>query len=206
MKDTVFLATASGGPLLHKEYVFGCLDAAQRFCCTDGPMSPHIMQGLYVENNRNILTAKFVESGASHMLFVDTDIGWRAHHVGMLLEVNKDVVSGCYAYKNGTGNLVGAVTGNMCGDLVECSVVPGGFLLIKRSAILLLMSVFSDCIYAEEGIGVVPALWSAAFTPGEACHRDDVAFSKHCTDAGIKLWMHKGVKLMHFGEQGFAVG
>lgn len=201
---TLFLATPSGGSQVHNEYMFGAIEAALRFDGPRGNVFPTIAPGLYVEHNRNILTALFLASGASHMLCVDTDIGWRASHVQSLIEAQKDVISGTYFWKQlGEPRVVGTPTGERKGDLERCNVVPGGFLLVTRKAILTLQAAMPEHFYAADGVGIVPALWAAEFQPGRECFRDDAAFSKHCLDAGVEMWIHHGVIVTHYGEVGF---
>lgn len=161
-------------------------------------------EGLYVEHNRNVLTAKFLNSGATHMLSIDTDIGWRARHVETLLAAGKDVICGTYYCKLlGQPLLVGEVTGEREGDLQRCRVVPAGFLLVTRKAVIQLQADKPDDFYAIENGELVPALWSAEFKPREACYRDDGAFSKRCRDAGVDMWLHHGVVVTHYGKVGF---
>lgn len=211
MRPTLFLATASGGSSVHREYMFGCLGLLRARPDTVGPV---IQQGLYVEKNRDILTAKFLASGCTHLLFVDTDIGWRAHDVEALLAAQKEVISGTYFYKDGSGHIIGhdpadePININPKGApvtmLVRCAgTVPGGFLLASRGAILKACAAIPDWIYHVPGVGVVPALWQPVFRPQEACTRDDAAFSAHCKEAGIQLWRHPDVVLRHYGEKEF---
>lgn len=201
----LFLATASGGPWYHREYMLGCIDVVQKFrhvihC------RPMLKEGLYVEDNRDYLTAQFIASSATHLLFVDTDVGFRAKDVQALLDVDKDVVSGTYYRKfEPTTVVAGTLTGERNGDLERCLGLPGGFLLATRSAVLRAMAVVANDTYPVDDI-VVTGLWVPRFNPGGVSCRDDGAFSMHCTDAGIDLWMHRGVVLTHYGHKGYRGG
>lgn len=200
---TLFLATASGGSY-HEEFILGCVDAAHAFKGPRGPLYPTLQRGLYVEHNRNVLTAKFLASGATHMLSLDTDMGFRARHVEMLLKANKDVICGKYFLKQlGEPHIVGEVTGERDGELERCDVVPAGFLLVTRKAIKQLEADRPDDFYALPSGELVPALWAAEYRPREACYRDDGAFSKRCREAGVDMWLHHGVVVTHYGEVGF---
>jgi hypothetical protein len=187
------------------DFLFGCIDAALRFpglSGTDG-LAPNPVFGLYVEENRDIATAKFLASGCRHLLMVDTDTGFRADDIQALLDCGKDVVSGTYHYKDGSGVAVGTGTGEKDGDLERCEVVPAGFLLITRQTMLRLMAAMPEDVYMVQDIGLVPAIWTGRYKPGVACQRDDAAFSKHCCDAGIELWRHTGVILRHHGAAAY---
>jgi hypothetical protein len=193
--SVVFLATASYGSLVHADYMFGCLDAIRVF--GDRVTFPVIRRGVYVEENRDYLTKAFVDSNATHLLFVDTDIGWRAVHLQNLLEAQKDVISGTYRRKTDRGTLA-----SHQGDLEQCVSLPAGFLLITRGAVLRAMAAMPNDVYEIDG-KTVTALWHPRFCPRAPSYRDDAAFSKHCRDAGIELWRHKEVVLTHYGEKGY---
>lgn len=52
-----------------------------------------------VERARNILAARFLESDATHLLFIDADIGFSPNAVFRLLDSGKDVVTAVYPKK-----------------------------------------------------------------------------------------------------------
>jgi len=201
-KADIYFAVSSGkgGPVW--PFVFGCLDATHRFGGRGGApgLMPFVQTGLYVPENRDILTARFVASGCRHMLMVDTDIGFSADAIQDLLDSERDVVSGTYHYQDGSGVVVGTSTGEMDGAFEKCTVVPAGFLLVTRAAVLKLMAAMPEDVYVVPGVGLVPALWTARYQPGVPCGRDDTAFSKHCVDVGIPLWRHTGLVLSHHGS------
>ena len=207
-KADIFFATASGkagGP--HWAYLQGCIEATHAFPGDKffpAGLYPHPRRGLYVENNRDALTAAFLASGQAHLLFVDTDIGFGAQHIQMLLDAERDIVSGFYVYQDDARQeFVGKLLDEQDGELRRASVVPGGFLLCTRRAIAQLCAHRSDHIYSVDGIGVVTALWQSTFAPGQPWERDDAAFSRHCLDAGLDMWVHMGCRLVHYGEKAY---
>jgi hypothetical protein len=203
--DIYFATVCGNGGKPEWDFLLGCIDATHRFPGMSGSpgLEPIVTFGLYVEENRDIATAKFLASGCRHLLMVDTDIGFRADDIQALLDCGKDVVSGTYHFKDGSGVAVGTSTGEEEGSLERCDMVPAGFLLVTRAAVLRLMAAMPEDIYMVPHIGLVPAIWTGRYQVGVACYHDDAQFSKHCCDAGIELWRHTGVILRHHGAAVF---
>jgi len=198
---SLFVATpAANSRCFHREYMFGLVDAVAKLGAV-----PCIQEGNSITQNRDTLTALFLASGHSHMLMVDTDIGWRAHHAQQLLDAGKDVVSGAYCYKDESERIVGDLTKERSGALVRATKLPAGFLLVSRAAVLKVAASMAEQLYHVDGVGVVTAMWQdiLQWGPGATCYREDAAFSKRCLDTGLRLWMHLGVALTHYGEAPF---
>jgi hypothetical protein len=53
-----------------------------------------------VTQGRNLCVSAFLRSGFSHLLFIDSDIGFKAQSAFNLLDANKDVISVPYALKD----------------------------------------------------------------------------------------------------------
>jgi hypothetical protein len=191
---TLFLATPFSGLQINREYLFGCVDASHRFRGLTTPLAPLFRTGPYVEENRDALTAQFERSGASHLLFVDPDVGFRADHVQALLDTNKPVVCGAFC-----PGLTGGFGGSP--ELLECQTVEAGFLLVTRGAVLRLMAAAPNDIYPLADIGMVHALWTGKFEPGGPCHREAAAFSERCRNVGLYVLAHCGVVLRRYGDR-----
>lgn len=53
-----------------------------------------------IERARNLFVARFLQSEATHLLFIDADIGFRPQSVIKLLEADKDLSTGVYSKKS----------------------------------------------------------------------------------------------------------
>lgn len=100
MADSIFLATPCYGGNVHIHFMRSVLDL-QAVCAEQGV-------GLHVElrggdslipRARAILAAQFLASDATHLMFIDADIGFRPESVLRLLEARRPVVGGVYPLK-----------------------------------------------------------------------------------------------------------
>jgi hypothetical protein len=89
-----------------------------------------------ISRARNTLTAKFLEdTSATHLMFIDSDIGWEPWHLLAMIDHNVDMVGGLYPMKTLPVRwVVNGVEGETVSDkgLLKVSKTGTGFLLIKR--------------------------------------------------------------------------
>lgn len=89
---------------------------------------------------RNGIIRDFLQSGYTHLLMIDADLGWPPEAVLSFLEKDVDVIGGCYPSRNDKlfryrpltkedGSIV------INGSCLEMEAIPAGFLLLKRSVI-----------------------------------------------------------------------
>lgn len=89
----------------------------------------------------------------THMMWVDSDLGWDPNAIAKLVESDKDIVGGSYTTKDPTKPMYPFVA---CGpveeatSLQEVSAMPGGFLLMSRKAVEALWNSGEE-FYMEHG-------------------------------------------------------
>ena len=69
-----------------------------------------------VERARNILTANFLVSDCTHLLFIDADIAFSADDVRCIISHEEDIVGGIYPLKTMTPEV------QWCGNSAKCAV------------------------------------------------------------------------------------
>ena len=90
-----------------------------------------------ISRARNTMVAKFLSNPEStHLMFIDSDIGWEPWHLLLLMHHNKDVIGGMYPLKGlpvkwCVNGIEGGATEDL-GRLQEVSKTGTGFMLIKR--------------------------------------------------------------------------
>ncbi len=176
---------------VHSLYLAGALESMRDFA---GAVRFDSTVGSHISLNRTRLTRRFLESDATHLLFVDSDIGWRSSDVRALLDANVEGVSGCYVRRS-EGTVPARVLegGESVGPVVECDLLPAGFLLLARAGV--------ERTWNHYGAEA----WCFDYSPELGHVGEDYAFSRRWCELGGRLWLHTGVKLLHCGDHAFAV-
>ena len=161
-----------------------------------------------ISRARNTLTAKFLAMpDATHLFFVDADIGWEPWHLLVLLDRQKDVIGGLYPMKTMPIKWVvngfdGAEEGPE--GLQEVSKAGTGFLLMKKEVFTQLNSHPAVKQYKND-IGLDPMYDQFLKTYFDTAVRqnryysEDWTFCENWRDIGGKIWVDKRVLLRHTG-------
>jgi hypothetical protein len=189
-----FLATPLHDGRVHHAYMSGVIELAR---AAPGRLVIGKFSGPFLPVSRDVLTAHFLRSSATHLLCVDSDIGWGAADVELLLRADKDFVSGLYAKKTEDRLLATPLRQGREGDLVEAHFAAAGFLLLTRACIERLVSAHPELAY-DTPQGRAWALWAPLFDGRP--YGEDAAFCKRWQKLGGKIWAHSQVVLKHYGD------
>ena len=167
-----------------------------------------------ISRARNTLTAKFLDMPeATHLFFVDADIGWEPWHLLVLLNRDKDVIGGLYPMKTMpikwvVNGFEGAEEGP--DGLQEVSKAGTGFLLMKKNVFEKLKSHPAVKQYKND-IGLDPKYDQHLKTYFDTAVRqnryysEDWTFCENYRDIGGKIWVDKRVLLRHSGSYVFCM-
>ena len=216
---SLFVCTPSHDRKIHAAWTAGALAAQRVF---SGRIAIDEQVGSILPRNRDLLTDRFLDSGATHMLCVDSDIGWHPAQAQALLDTGKPFVSGTYSKKQDDREIPAAYTGRRDGStfntltpnpakrgepiekpLWEATHVPAGFLLVERQVIERMIGAYRELEYRIAGVGTVWALWYPLFEQGVTYSGEDIAFCNRWRKIGGEIWMHRGVVLAHYGEAAY---
>jgi hypothetical protein len=198
-EPTLFVAIPLHNGWIHSQCaggLLGCMTAFRDRIRVD------TQGGSFLPRNRDILTAKFLDSGATHMLCVDSDIGWTPEHAHKLLDARKWYVSGVYAKKCPELDIPARLNGQRDGELYGAEYVPGGFQLMAREMVLSMWDHYirAGLGYKAHGMQLC-ALWMPRFVPGASYSGEDVSFCERWRNMGGDIWIHPGVVVSHYGER-----
>lgn len=164
-----------------------------------------------ISRARNTLTARFLQNTqATHLMFIDADIGWEPPHLLLLLQADVDVIGGLYPMKSLPIKwcVNGVDGGQQQGPVQEVSKTGTGFMLIKRSVFEALNSHPAVKPFAND-LGLPPALDPFMKTYFDTAVRDgryyseDWTFCENWRDLGGQVWVDRRILLKHTGTYTF---
>ncbi|HEY1534397.1 MAG TPA: hypothetical protein VGF76_10270 [Polyangiaceae bacterium] len=193
-RPVFFLATPLLDGRVHQAYLAGAL---QMTSAAPGQLLVSTYAGSFLPVNRDILTARFLRSHATHMLCIDSDIGWGPGDVEKLLKANQDFMSGIYSRKQPDGAPASVLLDTREGELIECLHAAAGFLLLTRACVERMVLAYPELAY-KTPVGPAWALWSPTFS-GKP-YGEDTSFCARWRALGGRIWAHSQVVLKHYGE------
>jgi len=158
---------------------------------------------------RNTAIRNFLESDCSHILMIDSDLGWNGFELTQMLENDKDFIGGIYPSRKVANTFIYnpqyADNGGFIGDgsLIKANYIPSGFVLAKREAIQKMYDHYSDlayeskCGYGDKGV----LLFNTEVIDGEFWSEDYVFF-KRAKDIGLETWIDPRLTFDHAGVVG----
>lgn len=166
-----------------------------------------------IPRGRNNLVAKFLfNQAATHLMFIDVDLGFDAESILRLLVANQDLVGGVYPMKRIPIRYVINTVPNpvVNGDLIEVSTLGTGFMLVKREVILKMIAAHPELKYRDNiGIGAqfepfMYGLFDTMIDPDGNYLSEDWTFCYLWRLMGGKVFADTGIKLDHTGYHKYA--
>lgn len=200
--QSIFVAIPLHDGKIHGSCVAGLLQTQIAY---SGRCQFETLTGSFLPKSRDILTSKFLDSQATHMLCVDSDIGFGPQHVNSLMDCDVDFVSGVYGQKTSTREVPARLNGEANGFLLGANHVPAGFILLSRQCVERMVGAYRKLEYSTPH-GNCWALWSSIFQPGQEYCGEDVAFCNRWKAIGGDIWIDPEVQLKHFGDHCYLPG
>ena len=165
-----------------------------------------------ISRARNTLTAKFLNNkDSTHLMFVDTDIGWEPWHLLVMLNRDVDVIGGLYPMKSlpvkwCVNGFDGAEQGP--DGLQEVSKTGTGFMLIKRHVFEKLdahpaTKPFNNDIGLPAELNPYMKTYFDTAVRENRYYSEDWTFCENWRDIGGQVFVDKRVLLKHTGTYVF---
>jgi len=165
-----------------------------------------------IDRSRNVLAKNFLDSDCTHLLFIDSDIGFTPQNFVDITSHTELVVGGMYPLKRDKthvewcGNGLGRETAVRPDGLQEVRYIGTGFLCIAREALLKLIAADPELAYTsdEEGHRTEYAFFMEGIFSADGGRRrfltEDWYFCQRWLDLGEKVYADTRVFLRHAGR------
>lgn len=163
-----------------------------------------------VNRARNSCAAKFLTGDATHLMFVDADIQFRAEDIVKLVAHNKDIVGGIYPQKTLPPKMVVNTldNGKREGDLVEVGTMGTGFMMIKRVVFEAMIDQgahkYTDAIgLSNEENSNQYDFFNCTIDSQGRYLTEDWSFCRRWRELGGQIWADTTIALAHVGYYRF---
>jgi hypothetical protein len=224
----VFIATPMYGGMAAGTYTMSLAHTPAAFFKNGiGLFYSCAMNDSLVPRARNFLTAQFLSSTATHLMWIDADIGFDPADIVGMIRADKDIVCGIYpkkeihwrevarAAKEGVPaerlheyerslvlNLIDGSPDRVTADgLIEIANAGTGFMLIKRSVFEALADDAPSYVDGSTPGIALKAFYAVSIDPdsGNSLLSEDYHFCKMARDRGFKIYAAPWVRLNHTG-------
>lgn len=218
-KQSIFFATPCYGGLLTDQYFLSMNKTAQALTRIGVNFRLTTLRNeSLITRARNILSAMFLDSGATHLFFIDADIEWEPESILRAVSADKDIVVGAYPKKalpiqyalnfkflDPVNKKVRYENG-----LIEVLDASTGFFCIKRSVFDKMMLAYPDLHYKNDSnldpkiIKYCYALFDTHVDVEDRRYlSEDYRFCRLWQDLGGEIWLDPNTKLNHVGAYTF---
>jgi hypothetical protein len=216
---SIFLATPCYGGLLTDQYhlsMFRLIEELRKYGISFQITT--LRNESLITRGRNILTAMFLASPCTHLMFIDADIEFDAKDVVKLLRMNESIAVGAYPKKTLpiqyaiNLKIIDPSTGrvNKKGDAVEVLDASTGFFMIKREVIEKMMVSYPQ-MHIKNDSSIDPnlnkycyAFFDTGIDPVDNRYlSEDYYFCRLWQKLGGQIWLHTKIKLNHVGSYTF---
>lgn len=166
----------------------------------------------YLPEARNNCVAKFLESRANYLCFIDSDLGFNPNSILKMVKFDKDIICGAYPFKTGVeGFPIKVLTNN---DLTPCVEEatglikieggPTGLMIIKKEVFQTLINKNPEWktnrktekgnnIYAIFDTGML-------FENDRNWYGEDYLFCYRAINAGYNIFCYPDINFLHIGR------
>jgi hypothetical protein len=162
---------------------------------------------------RNRIVEDFYRSEATHLLCIDSDLGFPAEAVLAMLNADKEFIAGVYPARSEDKTNEYLIRPKLNdnsiivqeGHLLSAEYIPAGFMLLSRSAVQKMRDKFPELYYQprmeERKDEHAYLFFNTEVYEGEFWGEDYV-FCRRAREAGIDIWVDPLIQFDHNGKIG----
>jgi hypothetical protein len=158
----------------------------------------------FVDRARNTLVREFLKTDATHLFFVDADIGFDPLVLPRFIESPHDILVGIPPKRKPEPEFhIGKATNAVVHGAFEAKEVPTAFMCIKRHVFAVLDAAYPDLLTAfKAGVEDPPPYFQSRIVDGEFLG-EDIFFCRLWTALGQSVWIDAQVDFSHRGSHPF---
>jgi hypothetical protein len=196
----------------YSPYVVSLIDSIRVLNELDIPHDYYELSGdSYVDRAKNALVHRFLQSDATHIMMIDSDMAWDVKGFGKLLKAaiagcevvgaaypckNNWEFYGCMNHKSEDGHLYGKKVGDSY--LLDMWCIPGGMIIYSREAFERTRSNLAEYEEPTTGEKILEA-FKCNIEPCGGRIGEDVYFQKRYKEEGGMVWLEPDVTIEHYG-------
>lgn len=219
VKRKVFMATTALWSV--DPHFFQCCLKAQQFLLVKSLTGNGVINGMFPElyagespvgRSRNSLTAQFLKTDCTDILFIDSDLVFSGEQIERIVQHEEDVVGGAYFFKAQGRPRVCSNPKDGCDQigengLLEVAYIGTGFLRVRRHVFDQMIARFGEDIWYKTDDGkseLQHDFWQMGiYKYADGTRRwlsEDWYFCQRCNDMGVKVWCDMRIMLGHSGN------
>lgn len=162
----------------------------------------------FVDLSRNLFVSQFMEGDFTHLLQIDSDMGWDAEDILKMLLKDKEFIAGIGRKKlekeeyagiekvDENGTIIGELAESEETVLIKMKMIGGALTLHKRSVFEKLIAKYPEL---KATLGTTPghSFYKCEYHP-EAYQTEDYYFCSLCESAGIDVWCYPNMNIDHY--------
>jgi hypothetical protein len=201
-----------GGGVCDQAYMLGMVELRSEMQRREMPLHLCALRHeSQVHRGRNSIVARFLAGDASHLLFIDADIGFSADAVFRLLAHRQPMVGGAYRLKDANRRSYAFLplprAERLPSGLVEVAGLPGGFLMLQRGCVERMVGAYHALRHdravqqdepREPWQDNLCQLFGNPIVDGVELG-EDLAFCRRWRDIGGRVWLDPHILLQHWG-------
>jgi hypothetical protein len=210
MNCKLFIATPAFEGKTHLQYALSLAETAS--LCKKNHIEIQyciVASGSLLCAERNRLVEAFLHSDCTHMLCIDSDLGWAAEAVLGILKKDVSFVGGCYPARTEKSFLFRpclnedqSLVVDKEKGLIKMEHIPAGFILIRREVLEKMVKDYPERRFVpKDGKPSGSALFNTEMYEGEFWGEDYV-FCRLLRQSGFEIWVDPMIQFDHGGNIG----
>jgi len=203
----VFIAVPCYGGVVHGQCALSLMGLYHKLVASGIDVTVRtILNDSLITRARNLLVHWFLQTNATHLLFVDADIEFRAEDICKMLESGVDVIGGLYARKEEPSKpvVIPEVVPDATAPPTPVDRIGTGLLLVRRQTFESMRAVYRDDSYDQPSETDVYPYFDCVRV-GREYLSEDWFFCQRWREMGGTVYAAPWTATTHYGSFGYPI-